>query len=468
MSEMDAVLAEVLRRVTPSQEERERVDATVGRVIEELRKAVAELSLKAEVEVEGSYAKDTWLSNDVDVDVFLLFDESVSLDELRAGGLAAARRVAELIGARSLERFASHPYLTLLLDACSVDVVPAYRVSSPSQIRSPVDRTPFHTSYVKRRLDEKPELREDVRILKRFAKGIGVYGAEVKVEGFSGYLLELLVIHYGSFLNLIKSAARWKPYRVVIDVEDQHAEERFILELFKDPLIVIDPVDPNRNVASPVSLESLCRFIAAARAFLRRPSIHYFYPVTPEPRQLEALLEGRAAIAAKLRVPPLSEDILWGQVKRALRALRSGFERFGFHVIGASGWAEGEEVVLLFELETLELPPLERHLGPPVYSDHDERFISAYASRGCVAGPYIEGDRWIVIKPRKVRDAREALAKLLSTYNIGEHLTECARRGFQILTGGEVLKASTLESYRAHLYGWLTRREPWTQGNALK
>ncbi|MEM2822988.1 MAG: CCA tRNA nucleotidyltransferase [Thermofilaceae archaeon] len=461
MNEFEAVLAEVLRRVTPSPEERERVGAVVENVVEGLRKAVAELALRAEVEVEGSYAKDTWLSGDVDVDVFLLFDTGVSLEELRAGGLAAARMAAQLVGARCVERFASHPYLTLLLDACSIDVVPAYRVPSPLQIRSPVDRTPFHTSYVKRRLDEKPELRKDVRILKRFAKGTGVYGAEVKVEGFSGYLLELLVIHYGSFPDFIRSAARWKPYKVIIDIEGHYPNKRSILERFKDPLVVIDPVDPDRNVASPVSLESLSRFIAAARAFLRKPSIHFFYPVTPEPRQLEALLEGRAVAAVKLRVPTLPEDILWGQVKRALRALQSGLERFGFPVIGASAWAEGGEVVLLFELETLELPPLERHEGPPVYSDHDERFISAYAAGRCVAGPYIEGDRWVVIRPRKVRNAREALTKLLSTYNIGEHLTECAKSGFQILTGGEVVKASTLDSYRAHLYGWLTRKEPW-------
>ncbi|MEM3944810.1 MAG: hypothetical protein QXJ59_12075, partial [Thermofilaceae archaeon] len=66
-----------------------------------------------------------------------------------------------------------------------------------------------------------------------------------------------------------------------------------------------------------------------------------------------------------------------------------------------------------------------------------------------------------VIRPRKVRNAREALTKLLSTYNIGEHLTECAKSGFQILTGGEVVKASTLDSYRVHLYEWLTRKERW-------
>ena len=30
-------------------------------------------------------------------------------------------------------------------------------------------------------------------------QGIGVYGAEIKVGGFSGYLCELLVMKYGGF-----------------------------------------------------------------------------------------------------------------------------------------------------------------------------------------------------------------------------------------------------------------------------
>jgi tRNA nucleotidyltransferase (CCA-adding enzyme) len=36
-------------------------------------------------------------------------------------------------------------------------------------------------------------------------KGTGVYGAEAKVEGFSGYLTELLVINYGSFPKALEA-----------------------------------------------------------------------------------------------------------------------------------------------------------------------------------------------------------------------------------------------------------------------
>lgn len=461
MSELEKVLAEVLEKIVPPPEEEERVAEEVGRALDALGKALEELSIEAVAEVEGSFAKGTWLSGDVDVDVFLLFDPSVGVEEMRGKSLSAAKRAAEKLGVGWTERYASHPYLTLKLSSCDMDVVPAYRVSDPSRIKSPVDRTPFHTQYVKRRLGERPELKNEVRLLKRFAKGVGIYGAEIRVEGFSGYLLELLAIHCGSFLGVLRAAASWRPYGVVIDIEKHYSDRRQVLERFEDPLVVVDPVDPRRNVASPVSLENLSKFVAAARAFLREPSTRFFFPVAPKPRRLEEVLRGRAVAAVKLQVPPMPEDVLWGQARRALKALSSGLERLSFKILGSSAWAEGSELVLLFELETLELPPLEKHRGPPVYSKHDERFVSQYLKGECIAGPYVDGDKWVVIRPRRLRKTSEALAKLLRTYNVGEHITKCAREGFVICTGEEVLGISASESFRRHLYEWLIRRPPW-------
>lgn len=461
MSELNEILTSVLAKVTPSPLERERVNAAVERVVKALKETTESLSVHADVEVEGSFAKDTWLSGDVDVDIFLLFDPEVSLEELRVNGLAASRRAAQLLGVEWVERYASHPYLTLKMGVCDVDVVPAYKVRSASQIVSPVDRTPFHTQYVKERLDEKPTLRNEVRLLKRFAKGIGVYGAEIRVEGFSGYLTELLVIYYGSFLGVLQSASAWRPYKVAIDVEGHYPSMRSIFERFRDPLVVVDPVDPKRNVASPVSLESLSKFIAAARAFLRKPSLSFFFPPQVEPVRLNELLRSREVIAVKLSVPPLAEDVLWGQAKRALKAVSSGLERFGFKVLGHSAWSDGKELVLLYELETLELPPLEKHEGPPVYSDHDERFVAKYLAEGCTAGPYVEGEKWAVIRSRKVRRAEEALSKLLSTYNLGEHITRSVKRGVELFLKERAAEASANDDYKRHLYEWLMRKPAW-------
>ena len=56
------------------------------------------------------------------------------------------------------------------------------------------------------------KLRDEVRVLKKFMKGIDTYGAEIKVGGFSGMLCETLILNYGSFEDTIKSASDWKKY----------------------------------------------------------------------------------------------------------------------------------------------------------------------------------------------------------------------------------------------------------------
>src|SRR5206468_712277 len=108
-------------------------------------------------------------------------------------------------------------------------------------------------------------------------EGIGVYGAEAKVLGFSGYLCELLILKYASFRGVLDSSLSWRPGTVIV-LEGPPART------FPEPLIVVDPVDPNRNVASAVGIEQLATFVHAAREYLAAPSERFFFP-----RPLKAL-----------------------------------------------------------------------------------------------------------------------------------------------------------------------------------
>src|SRR5436190_1381599 len=111
----------------------------------------------------------------------------------------------------------------------------------------------------------------DVRLLKAWAEGIGVYGAEAKVLGFSGYLCELLVLKYGSFRGVLENSLSWRP-TTVLELDRPPART------FTEPLVVVDPVDPNRNVASAVGVEQMATFVHAARAYLQAPSERFFFP----------------------------------------------------------------------------------------------------------------------------------------------------------------------------------------------
>ena len=120
---------------------------------------------------------------------------------------------------------------------------------------------PFHTKYVSVRIAGKED---DVLLLKQFMKGVHVYGSELRVGGFSGYLTELLVLCYGSFVAVLRAASSWRPGQR-LDLEG-HAAVRH-----DEPLIVVDPVDPRRNVAGALTLDKMLQFAGAARSFLAEP-----------------------------------------------------------------------------------------------------------------------------------------------------------------------------------------------------
>ncbi|WP_054857568.1 hypothetical protein [Vulcanisaeta sp. JCM 16159] len=137
------------------------------------------------------------------------------------------------------------------------------------------DRTPLHTEFIKSKLGQR---NTDVRLLKAFFKSVGIYGAEIKVQGFSGYVSELLVIHYGSFINVIKAISNWPIKHVFIDMTGTY-NERDAVRKFKSPVIIIDPVDPNRNAAASISRDVLSMAIAASREFLRNPRKEFFMKI---------------------------------------------------------------------------------------------------------------------------------------------------------------------------------------------
>ncbi len=185
-----------------------------------------------------------------------------------------------------MERFAEHPYLEIFLGGYRIDIVPCYDAKS-GEWQSATDRTPYHTDYIRVHLNK--GLLGDVRLLKRFMQGINVYGAEIKIGGFSGYLCELLIMKYGSFAQTIHAFAGYNR-RVVVDIEGFYSNRANELQLlFPESLVIIDPVDKGRNVASAVQPQKLYEFIAAARAFLKKPSESFFYPSEPEILSLKAL-----------------------------------------------------------------------------------------------------------------------------------------------------------------------------------
>jgi len=343
---------EVLSKIKPSKEDEEKLMEKAQVILERFK--------DLNPEIEGSFRKGTWLKGDTDIDIFLFYPKSVGKEYLKEKAL---KEMIDRVKDLNYEiAYAEHPYLMVFIDNIEIDIVPALRIESGEEAITAADRTPFHSRYVLSHLDEKGK--DEVRLLKRFTKGIGVYGAEIKVKGFSGYVTELLIIKYGSFKEVLANASRWKP-PVRIELVEPKKE-------FQDPLIIPDPVDPRRNTASAVSLRSLATFSLASRMYLERPSIEFFFPSIPKKQKIK----GDVLIVNVKIEERAVEDIIWGQVWRNVEKMKTLLIQTGYKLIDISAWGNSEEVTIGIQVESKNIGEHYLSPGPYFYFDSVEEFIN--------------------------------------------------------------------------------------------
>jgi tRNA nucleotidyltransferase (CCA-adding enzyme) len=435
----------VLERVRPTADDRTRMKEISCSILERTELMARSRGLDIKAILVGSAARDTWLAGDHDLDIFLGVPEGSDL----GAALQLAREVAPV----HEEKYAEHAYVHAFVDGFEVDLVPYYRVADASLLKSAVDRTPFHTKYIAGRI---AGLEDEVLLLKQFMKGIGVYGSELKVGGFSGYLTELLILRHGSFSEVLKAASSWRPGEV-IDLEGHARGEHH------EPLVVVDPVDPSRNVAAALTLDRMLQFVAASRCFLLHPELEFFYPADVKPLSDEELLmcideRGSALILIEFQAPDVVEDVLFPQLRKAEEAVKALLERSGFSLLRSNVGSYGNKAMLLFELDVWKLPRVAKRMGPPVWeAEHLSRFLAAHPH--IISGPYIEGGRAVVELPRRYTSARDLLASEINNLSLGKHLTEAVRRGHNIYVGEELagIKERDFRTFMARYLKAVTR-----------
>ncbi len=387
--------------------------------------------------VVGSVARDTWLSGDRDLDIFLLFPPDLSREELEERGLDLARKIARRFAGSFQEKYAEHPYVNATIDGLDVDLVPCYEVASAAKIQSAVDRTPFHTRYIAEKI---ASLRDDVLLAKQFAKACGVYGSDQMTEGFSGYLCELLILHAGGFTPLLSAAAGWKP-GPCIDLEG-HA-----CKAFEEPLRVVDPVDPARNVAAALSMTRMFEFVEYCRGYLEDPSADFFFPAGPASLGRDGFARALASrgtflCALTFATPPLIPDIVVPQLRRSLASVRGLLARHGFPVL-QDDCAMGEDrCILVLELLADRLPPVTRHTGPPIWDRANAAKFAEKYWQNPLSGPFIREGRYLVDLERPFTDAGDLLrSPEVLAVGLGKHVKQSMEKGWEVHRGEDCWQA---------------------------
>ncbi|MDE1761733.1 MAG: CCA tRNA nucleotidyltransferase [Candidatus Micrarchaeota archaeon] len=344
------IYARVLKEIKPGKLEIEATTANANRIMGRLKKVVPR---NVEIMIVGSISRSTNLKGDHDIDIFLLFDKKVPEKRMESLGVEYAKRIANRKGERIEIKYAEHPYVRLHLDeiGMKIDLVPAYKIRSIEERATAVDRTPLHTKFLNENLTDKQ--RDDVRLLKCLLKSHGIYGAEVRTQGFSGYLCELLIFTFGSLNGLLEEAAKFR-VPLYIHPREKGAKAGDAFKKFNSEFIVIDPVDKTRNVAAGVSKESLARLVMVARLLIDHPGIGSFYgkgfSALSAKRDFTGIIKranlNSYIIAAK--VPDKSDDIIWPQLRKASEIILDSAKKSGFRIYLSAVWVEKGHGFMLF------------------------------------------------------------------------------------------------------------------------
>lgn len=401
---VSAVIAKALSLCEPTKSEASKLTKIAQEAKRLVESRVASLDEVVDVVFGGSFAKGTWLRGDADIDIFVKIKPSVSVERFEVLGKSIGQEA--LKKHKPKLRYSDHPYVEAFVRGIRVNVVPCYNVEQ-GKWQSAADRSPFHTEYISSNFDD--EKRMQARLLKKFFKGVGIYGAEISTGGFSGYVSEVLVLKYGSFENVLRAAADMQD-RQVIAAGDYDSD---IVKGFRSPVIIIDPVDSRRNLGTAISPESVGRFVLAARAFLASPSLQFFRQKNKHAKASAKLYPN--VLVVEFTHKERSPDIIWGQLKRSLNAMAKQLEIADFIVLRSSCITdEKTSAALAFLLESITLPPYTKRKGPEVFRRKDTvSFISETKNKKPLVTWVDREMRVAVLVDRKSTDARQFARSLL-------------------------------------------------------
>ena len=302
MSIVEQIYKNVLKDIVPTINEISTINHVVNKLKILLEKRAREKDIQyTTMEPQGSTGiKQTQLRNDFDIDFFigLNFNEFSPKYE----GMSKNKRKKEskkdflflcnewIIKALNTAEFnnpnllyAEHPYVKVDYVSEEIDLkidIVLYFDLELDYIKengpiTSVDRSPWHGRFVRDNLTDTQK--NDVRLLKQFFKACHSYGDKSAVgkAGFIGYSAELLIYHYENLQNLFNNFKNL--IRNPLDYYNRPIKEiRKKPHMRDDALIIIDPIDQNRNVAAAISERSYRYCNHKIQEFLKNPKEDMF------------------------------------------------------------------------------------------------------------------------------------------------------------------------------------------------
>ena len=369
MKNIKPILDEVLEDIKPDKNYENKIFEKLNFIIKKINQS--QKNIRAIL--GGSGAKGTWLKT-FDADIFVLFDYGKFKDK--------SDKLSDILEKILKKKFksiirlhGSRDYFQIKESGFTFEIVPILKIQRAEQAKNITDVSPLHSKWVSRH----KKLINDMRLTKQFSQANNIYGAESYIRGFSGYVCEILTVYYGSFPSLIKNAAKWSD-KAVIDVE-KYYKGKDIFKLVNtsklaSPLIVIDPVQKDRNAAAALSAEKFEAFKKAANGFLQKPSKEFFAKKGLKSLFLKGKSKNKDLIMIKIKPLAGKIDVVGSKLLKIYDFLNQELQKHGFKPMKSDWeWDKKNDAAFYFLFGKKPLPKFIEIEGPPLkIKQHADNF----------------------------------------------------------------------------------------------
>jgi len=342
---MKNILQEELELISVSKSEVSRLKKIAVDFIKSLKRG----GLRAFV--GGSLAKGTLVvKKKQDIDVFVVFDYSEDILKLEK-----VLKSIDLPG-KLKQVHGSRDYFHVDVGDVVLEVIPVVKNSDPELAENVTDMSLSHVEYVTGEIKKNPELAGEIMLAKAFCRAQRCYGAEGYLRGFSGYSLEVLVIHFGGFVKFLKGISK---KRVVDSCKYFRNEKEIMREInankLQGPVVVVDPTYKYRNICAGLGGETFERFLKAGKEFLKSPSLEGFEKKEIDLDEMKDFASKKKArfLSLELSTDRQEGDIAGTKMRKIFRFFERELERAGqnvlrkeFDYVGLGNFAKGYLVVL--------------------------------------------------------------------------------------------------------------------------
>jgi tRNA nucleotidyltransferase (CCA-adding enzyme) len=405
------VVSQAKKKVVPSKTEALSVNEVALEIIQIINEKAEKYD--AELLVGGSVAKGTWLPGIHDIDCFLRFNyqkysnKSDTISEV-------TEKIVKSCFSSYKRLHGSRDYFQTTYQGYEIDIVPVLKISDPKHMKNITDVSPLHFIWLSKKTANS-KLETDVRLAKQFFRVNELYGGESFIRGFSGHVIEILTVHYGGFVKLLKQISKWKDV-VIIDPEGRYTDEKQLMLLMNDskltsPLIVVDPIQSERNASAALSKEKFARLKKLSKQFLAKPSNSYFVGKKVTIEKLKSRkTKNKLMLLSVTPEENITIDVAGCKILKQFENVTRLLTNFDFKIIQNNWyWDKHTDALLWFYLDPKILPTNFRHEGPPIkVTEHAAAFKkrwSKYQVKQTKCKLYVD-------LPRKIRTVAEVIDEI--------------------------------------------------------